>query len=213
MFPATDVGKWLDESFPNNFWKPDGTLASATVRSSLFTEGLDYNYDTMKKTWTINDIPADQPTIEVTAPVEKVEGAPTALRLAEVPSSSLTLQFTLPPAIFTGPTSLMSLNLALTGIPVPTNGKLYYSVSLVVQGSVLPLSEIVFFMGRHTAHGQATPGVNLDKHRKTLLALPAGQRTVQLALVLKDKQGKPQPIPNLTTDANHYKVKLMAVFK
>lgn len=218
LFPSVDVGNWLNESFPNHFWSASGTLESATVKTSLFTEELGYNYDTMNKTWTITDIPSDQATAEVAAPVEKVETpAPSGLRLADTPGSVLALQFSIPARVFTSPQRLLSLRLKVLGIPQPKTGNLSYDVRLNFGNKFFALPEIAFFPSAHSAaHREGGVGLSLNKHMEAIRSLSDSSTSATLLLTLKDRQGRSVAIkdaaPDFTADPARFNLKLKAVF-
>lgn len=212
LFPSADVGAWLDTSFPNHFWKPDHTLASASVQSSLFTEDLGYNYDTMNKTWTLDDIPRDQKVAEVAADLSyaDVESSAT-LRLADIPGSVLSLQFALP-AVFSAGQRLSSLRIKLAGLQQPRDNALTYAVNLNLGGKTLPLPGIAFFA--EAAHGAV--GLSLNKYIDALRSLPPDALKAELTLTLQDSNNNPvsirDAVPNFVADPAQYDVKVKAVF-
>lgn len=214
MFPSQDVGDWLDISFTNNYWKPDNTLGSATVKASLFTEELGYNYDSMSKTWTLDDIPRDQKVAEVLAPVAYagIDG-PASLRLADSPASVLSLQFVIP-YIFNAGQRLSSIRLKLAGLQQPRDNSLTYAVSLNLAGQSLTLPGIAFFA--EASHVEGAIGLSLNSHISTLLSLPPESLKAELVLTLIDRNNNPvsikDSVPNFTADPARYNVKVKAVF-
>ncbi len=216
IFPSTDVAAWLDQSFPNHFVNSSGALESATVKTSLFTEELDYNYDTMKKTWTLTDIPSDQSTAEQPTPVDALETPAAGLGLADAPGSVLQLNFTLPAKLFDSPQKLLSLRLKVSGIPYPSDGRLSFAAALLIGGKSFSLPEIGFFPGAHDSHMTGMIGLSLNKHMNTIRSLAKDSRSGQLLLSLKDQNGIAvnlrSAIPNLNSNASSYGVRWKAVF-
>jgi hypothetical protein len=215
MFPSTNVGAWLDQTFPNHFFMPDGTLTSATVRTSLFTEDLGYNYDSMRMTWTLTDIPQDQPTTEVPAPVDYVDTtAPAGLRLNATPGSSLVLQFSVP-ALKPRSQRVLSMRLKLSGLQAPRNNRLNYAVSLQIGKRVLPLPPIGFFTGAHEGHEGAI-GISLQRHIGLLQSLAQSSIKAQLILTLQDQKGEAviikDAVPNFSADPARYGLSLKVVY-
>jgi hypothetical protein len=216
LFPSTNVGEWLNQSFPNHFVNSTGTIDSATVKTSLFTEELGYNYDSMKKTWTLTDIPPDQAIAERSVPVETVETTAAGLRLADLPGSVLQLNFTLPQNLFDSPQLLRSLRLKVSGVPQPTDSRMTFAASLVIGGRTFILPEIGFFPGAHDSHTEGMIGLSLNQHMNTIRSVAKDNRSGQLLLSLKDNNGNSvtirTAIPNLSSKASSYGVKWKAVF-
>lgn len=217
LFPSADVKTWLDMTFDNHYWNAQDKLAAGTVKTSLFTEDMGYNYDTMNKTWTLSDIPSDQSVTEVPAPVETVETtAPTGLRLTATPGSVLALQFAIPAAIFQTPQKLLSLRIKLKNFPVPNDQNLAYTATLVIGNRSLPLPGIAFFPGAHDEHGQGAVGISLNQHLNVLREAAKSNAKGQLVLQLKDRQGRDvaikDAVPNFTADPDRYSLKLKGVY-
>ncbi len=203
MFPSQDVGSWLALDFKDNFWGPDGKTLSFNTKTSLFTEQLGYNYDTMKKCWDIGDIPPDEPVLEVPAPVEYVEtttaplpeGNSTGLRLGADSSEALRLRFQLSPKMLSSPYPLRSLRLKTHGIPIPKDASWSYKVRLEIGKESFTLADIAFFpgaSGKHADHGAI--GINLNRYKDIIRNLVRSPMEVALVLQPFDKKDKPKTL-------------------
>ncbi len=223
LFPAQDVGGWLDENYSNHFWAPGKTksdppiLDSAKNRSSLFSESLGYNYDTMVKTWELTDIPSDQAIVEKKAPVNTVKKEKgSGLRLVDVADSQLSLDFTWPEGIFDSPQTPVSLRLKLQGLPEPKDSTMSYEASLALGNQTFPLGHIGFFPGAHDAHGGGQIGLSLNESLDAVRALASNQTDGSLTLILKDSTGNAVSIPSATnnfkTDSASYGLVIKTVF-
>jgi len=216
LFPSTEVAAWLNHSFPNHFVTSNGALESATVKSSLFTEELGYNYETMKKTWTLADIPPDQLVVEQPAPVETVSMPSIRSSPVDAPDSFLQVNFTLAPKLFSNPQRLLSLRLKVFGIPQPDDSRLSFAASIVIGEKTFALPEIGFFPGAHDSDNKGMIGLSINEHMNSIRSLAQTNRGGQLLLSLKDSNDRAvsirTAIPNLNSSPASYTIVWKAVF-
>jgi len=201
MFPSIDADTWLNLEYHENFWGPEGKLLNFTTRSSLFTDKLGYNYDTMKKTWDISDIPIDEPVAELYSPIEQV--TPTVvsspgtggLNLKGGSKEALRIRFQLPLEIFQSLYPVRSLRLKCSGIPMPSDPSWSYKVFLEAGSQNLPLADLAFFpagSSHHAHHAPSSIGITLNPHIDRLRQLLRVDSKVALILqpVAKDKSSQ-----------------------
>ncbi|NRA64243.1 MAG: tyrosinase family protein [Pseudobacteriovorax sp.] len=224
LFPSEDIEPWLTESYTNHFIDSDDKVVSGSTRESLFTETMEYNYDTMTSTWEVSDIPPNLPTLEDEVDVEEIVDEPLEedLSLGLINSNQtikprgLSIGFKIPQNIVSSSSPLLSLRLKILGLKKPKLSGTSYRLSLQLGNRRLDLPSIAFFPGDHDHHKKAVPfAVALNKYMSVIKA--GSTESLKLIVHPENERGEyvsfAEAVDGFTTNKNAYRVTMKAVYR